>query len=179
MNYIFSNYLPTHHVDHLVIAARWEQSDLDALRQTLQWANRSGFTTLVIGPIMQYDTALPRLLAMSIKLNDPELPTSHRLTSYRDLDEEMSQLAQTVRGVRYISYFKMLCRQDFCLEYAGDGVPLQSDYGHLTAVGSVLVANKLRESGVLDHATIAKVVRSQPAPPESDIPGELLKPSKD
>jgi peptidoglycan/LPS O-acetylase OafA/YrhL len=150
MNYVFSDYLPTHHVDLLIIAARWNHADLGPLQQTLEWANRSGIDVLLFGPIVQYDSALPRLLAMSIKANDPAIPALHRVAAYESLDGEMSKLAQSERDVRYVSYFKMLCRQSSCLEYAGNGVPLQSDYGHLTAVGSLLVATKLRESGILN-----------------------------
>jgi hypothetical protein len=68
---------------------------------------------------------------------------------YERLDQEMSQLAESKLQVRYISYFKLLCQQDACLEYAADGVPLQSDYGHLTGGGSSLMAAKIRDSGVL------------------------------
>ena len=103
-----------------------------------------------IGPIVQYDSALPRLLAMSIRSNDPTIPALHRVASYESLDADMSNLARSERGVRYVSYFKMLCPQNSCLEYAGNGIPLQSDYGHLTGVGSVLVATKLLESGALN-----------------------------
>jgi hypothetical protein len=99
---------------------------------------------------VQYDSALPRLLALSIKSNDPAIPSLHRVASYESLDADMSRLAESDRGVRYVSYFKMLCRQTSCVEYAADGVPLQSDYGHLTRVGSMLVATMLRESGVLN-----------------------------
>ena len=150
MNYVFSDYLRTHHVDLLIIAARWDHTDLGTVKQTLEWANRSGIDVLLFGPIVQYDSELPRLLAMSIKSNDPEIPALHRVPAYATLDDDMSKLAQSERDVRYVSYFKMLCRQNSCLEYAGNGVPLQSDYGHLTAVGSMLVATKLRESGVLN-----------------------------
>jgi len=150
MSYVFSDYLSAHHVDRLIIAARWDHADLGPLQRTLEWANRSGISVLLFGPIVQYDSALPRLLAMSIKSNDPALPALHRVAFYQNLDADMSKLAQSDRGVRYISYFKMLCRQTSCLEYAADGVPLQSDYGHLTGVGSMLVATKLRESGVLN-----------------------------
>jgi len=150
MNYMFFDYLRTHHVDLLLIAARWNYADLGPLRQTLEWANRSGIDVLLFGPIVQYDSELPRLLAMSIKSNDPAIPALHRVAAYESLDGDMAKLAQSERDVRYVSYFKMLCRQSSCLEYAGNGVPLQSDYGHLTAVGSVLVATKLRESGVLN-----------------------------
>jgi hypothetical protein len=150
MTYAFSDYLPTHHVDRLIIAARWDVVDIGPLQQTLVWADHSGIEVLLFGPIIQYDSALPRLLAMSIKENDPGIPALHRMAFYETLDTQISKLVQSDQGVRYVSYFKMLCRKSTCLEYPGDGIPLQSDYGHLTGFGSVLVASKLRESGALN-----------------------------
>lgn len=170
MNYVFSDYLRTHHVDCLVIAARWDRADLGALQQTLEWANRSRINVLLFGPIIEYDSALPRLLAMSIQLNDPALPALHRVALYRSLDKDMSTLAQSDRDVRYVSYFKMLCRRGSCVEYAGDGVPLQSDYGHLTEAGSVLVATRLRSSGVLAQLAVAKQVWPHAPTPGSPKP---------
>jgi hypothetical protein len=120
------------------------------LQETLAWAHQREIGVVLFGPIVQYDSALPRLLALSIKSNDPSIPSLHRVAYYERLDAEMAHLAETVSGVRYVSYFKMLCRQSSCLEYADAGVPLQSDYGHLTDSGSLLVAAKLRDAGALD-----------------------------
>jgi hypothetical protein len=87
---------------------------------------------------------------MSIRSNDTTIPALHRVASYERLDSDMYNLAQAELGIQYISYFKMLCRQSVCLEYAGAGVPLQWDYAHLTGSGSVLVATKIRETGGLN-----------------------------
>ena len=149
MNYIFSSYLPSHHIDTLLIAARWDATDLNRIQATLTWANRQGFDVILFGPIIQYDSALPRLLALSIQRHDAALPSSHRIAYYQTLDENMARLAAANGHVRYISYFRMLCQNGSCQEYAGAGVPLQSDYGHLTSGGSILIATKLRASGLL------------------------------
>lgn len=150
MNYIFLTYLPSHHVDNLLIAARWDVADLNRIQSTLDWANRHGINVTLFGPIIQYDSALPRLLAISIQQNDATIPSAHRILYYQTLDESMSQLALARGNVHYVSYFKMLCHNGSCQEYADPGVPLQSDYGHLTSGGSVLVATKLRVSGVFN-----------------------------
>jgi hypothetical protein len=44
----------------------------------------------------------------------------------------------------------LLCQRGSCLEYAAEGVPLQSDYGHLTGGGSALMAVKIRDAGALN-----------------------------
>src|SRR5262249_54191013 len=144
MDYIFSSYLPSHHIDTLLIAARWDVADLDRLQSTLIWAKQQKIEVILFGPVIQYDSALPRLLALSIQQHDEGLPSSHRIAYYQTLDENMANLASGDNHVRYVSYFKMLCRQGSCEEYAEAGVPLQSDYGHLTGDGSILVASRLR-----------------------------------
>ena len=58
----------------------------------------------------------------------------------------MTQFARQL-GVPYISYFNLICDHGVCLEYASQDVPLQSDYGHLTGDGSLLVAAKIRDAG--------------------------------
>jgi hypothetical protein len=56
----------------------------------------------------------------------------------------MAQLAASW-NIRYVSYFGLLCPRKVCTEYVGRDTPLQSDYGHLTKAGSLLVAEKLKE----------------------------------
>jgi hypothetical protein len=43
-----------------------------------------------------------------------------------------------------VSYFKMLCHGMECAEYVNNSTPLQSDYGHLTPAGSLLVSARLK-----------------------------------
>jgi peptidoglycan/LPS O-acetylase OafA/YrhL len=149
MKYVLTDYLPSHHVDALWIAARWEQGDLPRLADTIAWAQQRGVQVTVFGPMVQYDSSLPRLLATSIRENDPTLPYNHRVAECARLDSEMSTVAQTKWHVRYISFFKSLCRRASCIEYAAEGVPLQFDYGHLTKDGSVLLARMLRQTDEL------------------------------
>jgi peptidoglycan/LPS O-acetylase OafA/YrhL len=150
MDYVFHDYLPNHHVDALLIAARWDGADLPRLERTVAWLKQQGISVILFGPTVQYDSALPRLLALAIQKNDPRIPASHRVAYYERLDKEMSQLAEGKLQVRYISYFKLFCPQGACVEYAAEGVPLQSDYGHLTGKGSFLMAAKIRDAGTLN-----------------------------
>jgi peptidoglycan/LPS O-acetylase OafA/YrhL len=150
MHFIISEYLPTHPVDTLLIAARWDHGDLDRLPRTIATVTPHAKEIVLFGPIVQYDSALPRLLALSIKQNKPQIPADHRVAYYQSLDAEMATLATTQLGVRYISYYKLLCQQQTCLEYARPGIPLQSDYGHLTGDGSLLMATRIRDTGGLN-----------------------------
>lgn len=149
MNNIFTSYLSDHHVDALLIAARWEETDLPRLSHTIDWARERGIKIVLFGPMVQYDSSLPRLLAASIKENDPAIPYNHRVAECARLDKKMLDLAAKEWGVRYVSFFNSLCKQQSCIEYAGQGVPLQFDYGHLTKDGSVLLAQMLRKGDSL------------------------------
>lgn len=149
MHYIFYDYLPTHSVDTVLVAARWDRRDLERLPRSMAMLKQHGREVVLFGPIVQYDSALPRLLALSIKQNNPEIPADHRIASYDSLDADMARLAATQLGVRYISYYKLLCHQGACQEYAEQGIPLQSDYGHLTGSGSIFLATRIRDLGDL------------------------------
>ena len=145
MDYVLQDFLRDHPVDSVLIAARWDGSDLPRLQRTVQFLKSRGIKVILFGPMVQYDSALPRLLAISIQQNAPDIPSDHRVAYYEKLDAQMSQLARESFDVRYVSFFDLICRRRQCLEYAARGVPLQSDYGHLTGDGSVLIACKLRD----------------------------------
>jgi hypothetical protein len=136
-------------VDALILASRWVEADLPRLTRTVAWAKARGIKVVVVGPIVQYDAALPRLLAISIRENNPRLPNQHRVKSYERLDLKMGAMAREQWNAPYISLFQLLCPSGSCLEYAGSGVPLQADYDHLTRDGSLVTAQKLRDSGGL------------------------------
>ena len=61
----------------------------------------------------------------------------------------MASMAETKWHVRYISYFKIFCKEKRCVTYAAEGVPLLFDISHITKDGSILFARHLRESGDL------------------------------
>ncbi len=145
MEYVYNDYLPIHHVDRILIAARWEPEDLPRLDYTIRALKRQGFDVVLFGPIVQYDSPLPRLLVTSLRKDDPSLPIKHRISRYRTIDDQFARLAANTWRITYISYFKLLCPNGVCVEYAGKDIPLQSDYGHLTKAGSMLVAEKLKE----------------------------------
>jgi len=146
MNYIFSDFLLTHHVDALLLSARWKPEDLIRLSNTVRWAKERYINVIVFGPMLEYDSPLPRLLATSMKDNDPAMPFGHLILEKERLDQEMMKAAKDKWNVRYISFFQTLCNAVSCVEYASNDIPLQFDSDHLTKDGSVLVAVRLREN---------------------------------
>ena len=142
MKFAFEGYLSRHHVDRLIMAGRWGGRDLDGLTRTLAWLEQRRIDTILMGPMIQYDNALPRLMAASLQRSDPDLIVRHRVDN-RALDTELAALAGRF-GAVYVSYYSLLCASGDCVTRAGE-VPLQYDYGHLTAAGSSDVALRLRE----------------------------------
>jgi len=145
MAFLFSDYLLHHKPDRLVIAARWLNSDIEQIGPVLDWAASHGIHVILMGPVMRYDDRLPRLLAFSIQRGDPRLVDQNRL-DLAGLDAKMRALAQQ-KGADYVSMLGALCKGGSCETLAAPGIPLQYDDGHLTSEGSVVAAERLRESG--------------------------------
>jgi hypothetical protein len=163
MAYMLRDFLPVHHVDAVVLEARWDEGDLDSLSATLQWLRDHQTPVILLGPMLQYDAPLPRLLAVSIRDGDPNVPRAHRVPSFWRLDQQMQALARDVWKVPYVSMIRLLCEGERCREYAAPEVPLQLDYGHLTEEGSVLVARRLR-----DRCALRVPERNRSCQPTSD-----------
>jgi peptidoglycan/LPS O-acetylase OafA/YrhL len=149
MDYAYRQYLPVHRVDAVLIAAHWDEGDLPSLGETLAWLRQQHIPVVLLGPIVQYDSSLPRLLALSISRNDPQMPRRHRLLDIEPLDRKMAALAAGEWHTPYISMYDNFCIQGTCTEYAAAGVPLQSDYGHLTREGSILAAQRIKALNIL------------------------------
>ena len=149
MNFALKQYLPTHKVDAVLIEAHWDEGDLPSLGETLAWLHQQHIPVILFGPIVQYDSALPRLLAISISRDDPQLPGRHRLAAIEPLDRQMTRLAEHDWHTQYVSLYQLFCNRENCTEYASNDVPLQSDYGHLTIEGSMLAAQRIAALKIL------------------------------
>ena len=148
MDYAIKEYLPSHEVSAVLMEAHWNDGDLAGLAETIEWLQRRKVAVILFGPFIQYDSPLPRLLAMGISRNDPLLARRHMVPQYQLLDGQMAKLAKHW-GVPYVSLFDLFCDQEGCTQYAAPQVPMQSDYGHLTKAGSILTARRVVALGVL------------------------------
>jgi len=102
---------------------------------------------VVFGPTVEYDYALPRLLADAIRYHDPQLADRERTAAVPLLDRRMRMLV-TGKGIPYVSTYDEMCKGGTCAKLVDGDVPYQFDAGHLTAAGSIALAEKLRD----DHA---------------------------
>jgi hypothetical protein len=149
MTYVLRDYLPSHKVDAVMIEAHWDDGDLTTLGETIAWLRQKNIPIILIGPIVQYDSSLPRLLAMSINQEDPLLPGRHKERFVEPLDRQMASLSRDTWHVPYVSMYDLFCSKGVCAQYAAPNVPLLSDYGHLTKVGSIITAQRIEALGIL------------------------------
>jgi peptidoglycan/LPS O-acetylase OafA/YrhL len=141
MHQVFDEFLQRETVDGVFLSARWQASELPSIINTVNELRRRGLRVVVFGPILEYDQALPRILARSVYSGDVLLPNKLRNEIRKDVDTALSSSLRSV-NIEYVSIHEMLCR-DGCIIWAGENVPLQFDYGHLTEAGSLLLAKKL------------------------------------
>ncbi len=152
MDYVFHDFLPTHPVQGLLLAGRWEQKNLSSLNELILWAKQRQLPVIVLGPVPEYDAPLPRLLAYSIAWNKPGLAKQHLAAAQKVLDNEMQEMAATKWHIPYISLYSEICSSSDCREYADPDhkYPLMWDDNHLSAPGASVVIQGLVNKGELN-----------------------------
>ncbi len=139
MQYVFNEFIPNNRLDGIVISARWAKADADAAIEVARALHRYVPKVVVSGPIAEYDVALPRLIAR--KIDNNESIASHLVSEIPSVDQHF---ARSFAGadLAYVSPLKAMCRPG-CQVWAKSGVPMQFDYGHMTADGSDVVVGRL------------------------------------
>ena len=142
MERVFNDFLVRNKVDKVLLAASWKDEDLPILSATLAILKSRGLDVIVLGPIVEYDAALPRLLVDEILLDSPALASTRRTPGIRERDLAMGRLV-TAGGATYVSVYDALCNEDRCDEFVEADVPMQFDAGHLTDKGAAEVGRRL------------------------------------
>jgi peptidoglycan/LPS O-acetylase OafA/YrhL len=142
MRFVFDDFLVNKKVDKVLLAAAWKDEDIPALSDTLETLMSRGLDVVVLGPIVEYDGALPRLLADEILRNSPSIASAMRTRGIAARDRLLRRIV-TAKGATYLSVYDSVCRDDHCDEFAEGDIPLQFDAGHLTAQGSLEVGRRL------------------------------------
>lgn len=151
IHFVLDRYLENHPGSELLLEAQWYPASLQGLVEILQWTKEHNVKTLLFGPVAEYDSPLPRLLAYSIAWNRPDLPQQHLAESSRAMDERMQTLGTTTWNVPYVSLYRATCDERGCAEYAdpGEAIPLMRDGDHLSKEGAALIVKHLIASGEL------------------------------
>jgi len=165
VNSVIRDFLPTHRVDTVILAANWwnDETDLLYLPQTVACLKQYADRVIVVGPIGAYDRPLPELLANNLRA-PASLLKGHRIRQMERIDKRMSALAQA-NGIEYLSVYRMLCPEGReCKSYAAPGMPMQFDRDHLTAAGSVFVAQRWMDDGDILPGGASRRPPAAPAP---------------
>jgi len=136
VNKVLYEYIPQNPINFVLLAAKWNSTDLNNLKETVDFLHRKGVTVIVFGPLPVYDTDLPRLLAKSITRGEVDYARKHLSPKQQALDDEMSRMAAERWHVPYVSPLRILCPNGKCVEYVAQDVPLEFDMSHLTLQGS-------------------------------------------
>ncbi|WP_353227641.1 acyltransferase family protein [Novosphingobium sp.] len=137
---MLGQWITTNRSDVMLLIARWRLDDLPLLQHTLADPAVRAAHPVLVGPVPQYSSALPRLLVFGSLRHQPDLAFRARDREVEVTDRAMRALAQR-SGVAYISMVDLLCDAQSCLTWAAPGVPMQFDYGHFTQAGSVRAAD--------------------------------------
>ena len=151
INRALEDEIATGTIDAVLLSARWENDDVAPLVATVDRLAPHVRRVYVSGPIVEYRENLPRLLARSAQEEDPELLITARLDAQRQVDERLA-VALEGHPVVYLSAYRVLCGKGTkaCRTMTDDGVPVQWDYGHLTAEGSEYLAKAWQAEGLFD-----------------------------
>ena len=156
MEFVFSDFLVHNKVDGVLLAASWKDEDLLVLSATLQLLKARGIDVTVLGPIVEYDAALPRLLVDGLLHDTPSMASAKRTPGIRERDLAMKRMV-TATGATYLSVYDAICRDDRCDELVQGNIPMQFDAGHLTAEGAIEVGRRLSAAFARKHARAADV----------------------
>ena len=148
LHFVFDEFLPRNHIEGVLLSGRFSADNVAEVRATIDTLARYADHVILLGPSPVYQHSLPRTVVISMVAHDPS-----RIT--RDLLDE-PRLADTVFAARmagsparYFSVYQSICPADHCQVLDSGGLPVQFDNEHFTTQGSLVVALRLRASGML------------------------------
>ena len=145
MRKAFEEYIEYEKFDAIVLAGRWQRNDLNALPETIQYLNNRTENVIVLGPVIEYRQALPRILAK----NGPDeeiLKSARRYAGVKTIDERVQHILAPL-DVQYYSILEIMCPENECIIQTSDGMPIQFDASHLTLQGAIEIVEAIVEKG--------------------------------
>lgn len=142
MEKVFLEFLPSVRLDAVIMAGRWAASDVASVADTVKAISRSASKIVVVGRNVEYQAALPRLLARSQMTGDTDLPARQR--SRVPAQVENAFLASKFgANATYFSMQNALCTPE-CRTVTGAGEPVNFDDNHLSTAGADEVVRAMR-----------------------------------
>jgi len=148
MHFLFTDFIPKHRFEVILLSARWSSDNLGSLRKTSNALKPYAGRVVVLGPRVEYRQDLPWLLAASMLKHDSSVVDRFRVIKQKRTDQLFAEQLRA-DGTGYISLYSAICPDERCKVTDREGLPLAFDYGHLTASGSLFVAEQIKQSGAL------------------------------
>lgn len=147
MRMTFEEYIKAYAFDAVILAGRWELNDLSSLNPTMEAVSAHTDNVIVLGPIIEYSQALPRLLAQ----NNGSLVDIEEAQQYGEI-ERVDRRMENILADTHVEYYSILdtmCPEKKCILSTQEGVPMQFDSSHLTREGAIELVKLMVERGFL------------------------------
>lgn len=140
INWAYTTLVTGVRFDRIILSARWLESDSVKLVETIKYLESLSNNIIVLGPIVEYETELPRLLA---KFESHDEVMSHsRYAHIKNIDQYIFQSVSKT-SAKYVSVLDLICPSEKECITSTNSVPVQFDYGHLTLHGAKLLVGKM------------------------------------
>jgi peptidoglycan/LPS O-acetylase OafA/YrhL len=138
-------------VDLVIISADWLEYGRGArfdgmiadLAQTITALNGKGIAVALLGPSVQFRARLPSILIRAHLREERVRPEDVVLSNVFSFDRRMEQALPHATAFSFVSVVDAVCPAQRCPLFVREGIPLSFDHAHLTAEGSVFVADKI------------------------------------
>jgi peptidoglycan/LPS O-acetylase OafA/YrhL len=138
-------------VDLVIISADWLEygrgsrfdSMIADLAQTIAVLNDKGIAVAFLGPSVQFRSRLPSILIRAHLRGERARPEDCVLSNIFSFDRRMQQALPHATTFSFVSVVDAVCPAQRCPLLVSGGIPLSFDHAHLTAEGSVFVADRI------------------------------------
>ncbi|MEM1371401.1 MAG: SGNH hydrolase domain-containing protein, partial [Pseudomonadota bacterium] len=151
MTFVFEQHIANAGIDTVVLSARWQASETEALTTTAAHLAKLVRRVIVLGPTVEYSMPFPQALARDQHFGSAIVARSQKLAPSR-LDAQWAKV-KWPNGVTYISLYDLLCaepsrrarscQRTVTSSQTGTSVPMHFDYGHYTLEAARNVARRL------------------------------------
>jgi peptidoglycan/LPS O-acetylase OafA/YrhL len=138
-------------VDLVIMSADWLEygrgsrfdSMIADLAKTIAALNDKGIPVAFLGPSVQFRSRLPSILIRADLRGERARSEDCVLSNIFSFDRRMQLALPHATTFSFVSVLDAVCPAQRCPLVVGGGIPLSFDHAHLTAEGSVFVAEKI------------------------------------
>lgn len=134
--------------DKIILSARWEETEFENLRSTVNHLTAFTDKLVVIGRTIEYKRDLPRLLATA-GVDNIQNNVHYDYSFFSNMNEKFKKVVESNPRASYVSLTDIICVSEkepvHCKTITFEDIPLAFDYGHFTHEGALEVAKQWKE----------------------------------